>query len=149
MVFPSFAFQVETGLLSQVSTFIIIGFSIAINYWKKLTVYVLLTLSLIFGAKVAFAFAAVPGACGTMCVNNSNYYGNPWVRQGVYFYPQTMYHSFYGPSPYYYRSHGQSPYMPQWMYNCPTCGGNQGWQIPGQNYWTPGQGQGQNHGPMS
>lgn len=149
MVFPSFAFQIETGLISQISTLIVIGFSVAINYWKKITLYTLLALSLLVGAKAAFAIAYVTGHCGTGCVNNTNYYGNPWVRPGVYYYPQTMYHSFYGPTPNYFRPHYQSPYMPQWMYNCPHCGGNQGWQMPNQNNWTPTQGQGQNHGPMS
>lgn len=148
MVFPSFAFQVETGLISQISTYLIIGFSIAINYWRKMTLYALLTLSLLITAKCVFAFAYVQGGCGTMCANNNTYYGNPWVRPGVYYYPQTMYHSFYGPTPYYYRPHYQSPYMPQWMNNCPTCGGNPSWQIPGQNNWGP-SGKGQNHGPMS
>lgn len=145
MVFPSFAFQIETGLISQISTLALIGFSVFINFWKKLAVYSLIIISLLFAAKSAFAFAAYPGACGTMCVNNTNYFGTPYVRPGVYYYPNTMYHSFYGPSPYYFRPHGQSPYMPQWMYNCPHCGGNQGWRNPQNNWWGPNQ----NHGPAS
>ena len=80
MVFPSFAFQIETGLISQISTLALIGFSVFINFWKKLAVYSLIIISLLFAAKSAFAFAAYPGACGTMCVNNTNYFGTPYVR---------------------------------------------------------------------
>lgn len=146
MVFPSFAFQVETGLISQVSTLLIIGFSIAINFWKRLVIYAAITLTILVGAKSAFAYAVVAGGCGTMCVNNTNYYGSPWVRPGVYYYPGLNYHSFYGPSPYYFQPHYMSPYRPQWMYNCPTCGGNQGWQQ--QQWWGPTQNNNV-HGPAS
>lgn len=86
--------------------------------------------------------------CGTPSLMNNNYYGTPYVRPGVYPYPNLNYHSFYGPTPYYFTPHGQSPYMPQWMYNCPNCGGNQGWQNP-QNQWWNNNTQGNVHGPVS
>lgn len=137
MVFPSFAFQVETGLISQLSTVILIAFSIAINFWKKIVLYLCLILFLVFSVRSAFAYMAMPSSHPFYNTNQS-YYGNPWVGQGAYFYPGLGFHSSYGPTPYYFRPHYQSPYRPQWMYNCPHCSGNQGWQQNYQPWWGPG-----------
>ncbi len=131
MVFPSLSFSVETGLISQMSTIAVIAFSIAINYWKKITVYIAIIAGVGLFSTQAFSIAMIPGGCGTSCMANQNYYGAPWgYNRPVYYYPQLQYHSFWGPTPQYFRPHNQSPYAPSWYNNCPTCnqGGN-GWNT--------------------
>jgi hypothetical protein len=134
MVFPSLSFSVDAGLISQMSTLAVIGFSIFLNYWKRAAVYVVTALTLIFtiGAfsNSAFAIGFIPNSCGTQCMNNQNYYGTPMTyNRPAYYYPQLQYHSFWGPSPSYFRPHGASPYAPSWYNNCPHC--NQQFQNPG------------------
>ena len=145
MVFPSLSFSVDTGLVSQMSTLVVIGFSIVLNYWKKITLYAFAAISLSLISYNAFAIAAVQNNCGGYgyCQNTQNYYGQPWgYNRPVYYYPQLQYHSFWGPTPNYFRPHGASPYAPSWYNNCPHCNqGNSGWNtiLPQQNqYHGPG-----------
>lgn len=142
MVFPSLQIPIESGLLSQFSVLFVIGFSYFLKYWKKLTIAALLVLSLMGVSNKVFAFAMAPGSCGTMCVNNTNYYGQPWGSP-YYYYPQLQYHSFWGPMPYYFRPHSPSPYRPMWMNNCPHCQMN-------NPMWGPNSPMGPvHHGPAS
>jgi hypothetical protein len=134
MVFPSLSFSVDAGIISQMSTLAVIGFSIFLNYWKKTVVYVFVALTLVitFGAFSSNVFAAfyVPGGCGTQCMSNQSYYGTPMTyNRPAYLLPQLQYHSFWGPTPSYFRAHEASPYAPNWYYNCPHC--NQQFQSPG------------------
>ncbi len=122
MVFPSLSFSVDPGIISSMSTFVVIGFSFMLRYWKK----TLFTISIVLGVALfslkASAIGLYTGSCGTMCSNNQNYYGSPWGQpRPVYYYPQLQYHSFWGPTPYYFNSHGASPYAPSWYNNCPHC----------------------------
>lgn len=125
MVFPSLQLPIESGLIGQFSFFAVMIFSYFLRFWKKLII-VSAILLMTFGVwNKAYGFAAVswggPGpACGTMCVNNYNYYGRP-MGNPYYYYPGLQFHSFYGPMPYYFRPHGPSPYRPMWMNTCPTC----------------------------
>jgi len=141
MVFPSLQLPIESGMLSQFSLIFVLGFSYFLKFWKKLVVATLITLSLFIVSKNAFGIAMVPGGCGTMCVNNTNYYGAPWGNP-YYFYPGLQYHSFYGPMPYYFRPHGPSPYRPTWMNQCPSCQMN-------NPMWGPQFNNPVHHGPAS
>jgi hypothetical protein len=156
MVFPSLSFSVDAGLVSQMSTLVVIGFSIFLNYWKKALIYILVFISVLVAVGIfssnAFSFAAVNGTCGTMCANNQNYFGTPMTyNRPAYYYPQLQYHSFWGPRQSYFNSHTPSPYAPSSYYNCPHC--NQQNQYPffqnqgGQGWNTIMPQNNQNHGP--
>jgi hypothetical protein len=137
--------KIDTGSISQFSIYAVVLFSYLINYWRRTLVVSLIALFILAMFNYSHAFAAVggPGVCGTLCMANRNYYGQPYGQNLYYPYPMLPFHSFYGPSPYYFRPYGPSPYQP---YNCiecmqryqqftspmgfPTGGGMTLWQIP-------------------
>jgi hypothetical protein len=144
MVFPSLMFNVEPGVISQVSAFAVIGFSFLLHKMKRI---ILVTFFVLAGVFIynssAHSFAAFPGQqynnygpYQTYTTNNLNYYGRPWGNvPPAYFYPQMQYHSLWGPQqPYYFNPHPQSPYAPN--YNCPFCGPYQQ-QQPQPQFPTP------------
>lgn len=148
MVFPSLQLPIESGMLGQFSFLAVMAFSYFLRFWKKLIIISTIVLLGLGIFNKAYGFAAVswqgPGqGCGTMCVNNMNYYGRP-MGNPYYYYPGLQYHSFYGPMPYYFRPHGPSPYRPMWMNTCPTCQmNNPMWMGPQFNNNPV------HHGPMS
>ncbi len=118
MIFPSLFANVETGMISQMSVYLVLAFSFIINKFRKLLLFAfLLGCTGYFGQKI-FALMYVPGGCGTLCMANKNYYGVPWGGNPVYLYPNMPFHSLYGPTPYYFRPYPPSPYRPQ---DCPVC----------------------------
>lgn len=129
MVFPSLAFHVEPGIVSQFSAVAVLIFSFILHRLKKIIMYGLIVLSLLYLVKnQAHAFVAYPsqtyqqyGPYQNYYTNNLNYYGTPWgYAPPVYFYPQLQFHTLWGPQqPYYFPPHPQSPYSPN--YNCPYC----------------------------
>jgi hypothetical protein len=138
MVFPSLMFQVDQGIVSQISAWAVILFSFLLYRFKKIviTVFVVLTAVILFQSH-AFAMVApgtYPGnwnGCGAYqgCANNMNYYGP--VRSyapPVYFYPQLPYQSMW-PQQNYYFPHTPSPYQPV---DCPFCNQMQNYQQPMQ-----------------
>ena len=118
MVFPTMFAGIDTGMVSQASIYAVVAFSYMLLRWKK--IFILLSLIVMLGGVLnkAFAFAYVPGGCGTSCMANQNYYGNPYGGNGYYPYPGLPYHSFYGPAQYYFRPWGPSPYQPQYCVEC-------------------------------
>ena len=117
MIFPSLFSNVDSGVVAQVSAIAVIIFSYVLNKAWKMVIFGALIILSIYGYR-AHAIGAVPGACGTMCVNNRMYYGNPYGGMPVYPYGRLPYHTMYGPTPYYFQPHGPSPYQP---YNCVAC----------------------------
>lgn len=119
MIFPSLFAHVETGLISQISAYIILGFSFLINYFKKIVIIGLLVfISLITFSRLTFAVAA-PGVLQSLGQRNLvQYYGSPYGNYPLYPYPGLPYHALMGPSPYYFRPYGPSPYQPV---DCVTC----------------------------
>lgn len=75
-------------------------------------------LILAFFSLDVFAVGAFPGACGTSCMANRNYYGSPYGRYPIYPYARMPFHTMNGPSNYYYRPFPPSPYRPV---NCVSC----------------------------
>ena len=129
MVFPSLMFNVEPGVVSQLSGLAVIAFSFLLHRLKRVMIIALMILAGIFLFKTqAHAFVAYPtqtqqnyGPYQNYTMNNMNYYGTPWgYAPPVYFYPQLQFHSLWGPQqPYYFNPHPQSPYNPN--FNCPYC----------------------------
>lgn len=127
MVFPSLAFHVEPGTISQFSALAVIGFSFLIHRWKKIAVFLgIFFVGVLLFNQNARAFMAVPSnyygqQFPQTYQNNYNYYGQPWgYAPPMYFYPQLQYHSLWGPTqPNYFNPHPYSPYAPQM--NCPYC----------------------------
>lgn len=142
MVFPSLQLPIESGMIGQFSVVFVILFSYFLKFWKKITIGTILIFGILIFSKNAFSFSLAPGGgCGTLCVNNTNYYGTPWGNP-YYFYPSLQYHSFYGPMPYYFRPHGTSPYRPTWMNTCPNC-------MLNNPMWLPQFNNPITHGPAS
>lgn len=133
MVFPSLAFQVEPGMISQFSALAVVVFSFLIHRLKKVIVVACLLLAGIFffNYKSHAIVAYNPQVYNqnrhypqsqTPYYNNFNYYGQPWgYAPPVYFYPQLQYHTLWGPQQQnYFQPHPYSPYAPQ--PTCPFCG---------------------------
>jgi len=132
MVYPTFFQNIDTGVVSQLSAFVWIAFAYVLNKWKKVLVGSLIIIASIFTiTSVSSAAGLVPGACGTMCHANMNYYGQTYGGNPFYPYQSTRFHSFYGPTPYYYQSYGPSPYRPMGMNDCPYCNINYSPYTPG------------------
>lgn len=144
MVFPSLSFSVDPGMISTMSTMVVIGFSFMLRYWKKALVYSTVVVALGLFSLKASAIGFYPSSGGPSFNNNQTYYGSPWGQaRPVYYYPQLQYHSFWGPTPSYFQSHGASPYAPSWYNNCPNCSG----QNNGFNNWNTIMPNHQSYGP--
>ncbi len=117
MVFTSLSTNRDSGYISQFSSFVIIAFSYFLNKWKKIGLLIIATISLLFSTKMAFGFGAVPGACGTMCMSQQNYYGTPIGGYPVYpysgIYPNYMSNNNW--------QFSNSPYQSMWYGNCVEC----------------------------
>ena len=138
MVFPSLMFQLDQGMASQLSAWIVILFSFLIYRFKKiiLIIFTCLILLILF-QNYSFAMMAGPGTgsgypntwqgCSAYqgCNNNFNYYGQArGYTPPVYFYPQLPYQSMW-PQQNYYFPHSTSPYQPA---DCPFCNQQQFYQ---------------------
>ena len=130
MVFPSLVVNIEPGLVSQLSAWIIVAISYFINRLRKgmmaVTAIILIALALIshahgFGMAYPQTYQYF-GPYSTQTTNYLNYYGQPWgAVPPVYFYPYLPPHSFYGPiRPYYFPPYPVSPYAPE-GYDCVFC----------------------------
>lgn len=138
MVFPSLIFQIDQGIASQLSAWLVILFSFFIYRFKKILLSLLAVLILfILFQSHAFAMMAqgtspnnYPNTwqgCSSYqyCNNNFNYYGQArGYTPPVYFYPQLPYQSFW-PQQNYYFPHSPSPYQPA---DCPFCNQQQNYQ---------------------
>lgn len=130
MVFPSLMFQIDQGVVSQLSAWIVILFSFFLYRFKKIVI----TFFIVLFAVVLFqshAFAIGPSNYGSSYqyqqyqTNNMNYYGRPTGYSApVYFYPQLPYQSMW-PQQNSYFPHTPSPYQPA---DCPFCNQMQNYQ---------------------
>ena len=127
MVFPSLMFQIDQGVVAQISAWIVIIFSFLLYRFKKvmITLFILLGIVILFQGR-SFAMVAVSpypnswSGCNAYygCANNSNYYGQAYgYMPPVYFYPQMPYQSMW-PQQNYYFPHSPSPYQSA---DCPFC----------------------------
>ena len=126
MVFPSIFFNMETGTVAQFSTLLIIAFSYCLHRWKKVMLFSVLILAALVGARSVFAFGYVPGACGTSCMAQRNYYGTPYGGAPVYGYPQ-VYPSYMGNNNWQFSS---SPYIPPDCVQCRMQGQYSNYGMP-------------------
>jgi hypothetical protein len=129
MVFPSLAFNVEPGLMSQGSAFLVLAFAWVIRKSKRvLVIGLLMTLGVFFAYSKTHAMVMVNpqsypsyGMPYSPTMNNFfNYYGRPWgYAPPVYFYPQLQYPAMMPMQQYYFNPHPPSPYGPGNY--CPFC----------------------------
>ncbi len=150
MVFPSLFVQVEPGVTTQFTGFIILAFSFLIQRSRRWIALALLIASgILFCQSRAHAIAAMPGYTyqnwgpySPFIHNNYQFYGPNWGQvPPVYFYP--MMNPFMGmPYPSYFMPHNPSPYGPNY---CPTCNQPQYPIIP-FNPFNPNVNP---HGPLS
>lgn len=137
MVFPSLMFQIDQGMASQLSAWLVILFSFLIYRYKKilLTFFVGLIILVISQQSHAFGYGGASNynypntwqGCSIYqgCNNNFNYYGQArGYTPPVYFYPQLPYQSMW-PQQNYYFPHSASPYQPA---DCPFCNQQQNYQ---------------------
>ena len=134
MVFPSLIFQVDQGMVSQLSAWAVLTFSFLLYRFKKILFSAITILILfILIQNRATAAIAMPSynqnSCMNYvyCANNANYYGRPYgYNPSVYFYPQLPFQSFWNPQQNYFPPHAPSPYQ---SFDCPFCNQQQQQQF--------------------
>ena len=126
MVFPSLIFNVEPGVVSQISGWAILGISYLVHKMKKIWILSFLVVAGVFFAySKSHAIAMVNSQYyphyPMQTQNFMNYYGTPWgYSPSIYFYPQLSYPMMMPmQQQYYFMPHPMSPYNP--AYYCPTC----------------------------